>query len=564
MRTFSHAPDRPSTVPPIVHNVLRSSGRPLDPSVARTFPAGSHLGNARETSPGTNLKISDPASTSERKAEHLAAPLADGAGVAPPLGVDFSRIRIHTDPSAAVSARAVGARAYSVGSHIVFGQDQYQPTSAAGRRLLAHELVHASCDADGAQSTLHRYEAPEHQDFGDQGLEDLAAFLQTEGGREFGAKLGSATAATALQSDPFLKGRKFNVQGVELTVGDIIAMAGDFYASPEELIKADPAELKEIRDAIRDEREGKLKGGKANERYQEITQKYIGLGKRQKEHTFLGLARVNAPHFTPTNRDAWKHLHKQALQASRDAGKDKGKLETALIIDAFGGHFLTDAFASGHLFNKKKLEDQIDVWLVRNKPAVTNPEMSTYYGIVGKDTRLLVLKNVHDRLNAEGIEVSNQRGMKWKTFGDDHLKQAADSLRIGAFAVFESRRQVMEANRTASAQGTAANDDAAADEVLALLPDKASVDQATAKAVSYIPWAAQSLTELIYRQRGAGALELKERLGPAGSVLAPIIKANISAIADPAREKQLLRLEEESRRKNAGPLLAPQFTIKEF
>ena len=164
--------------------------------------------------------------------------------------------------------------------------------------------------------------------------------------------------------------------------------------------------------------------------------------------------------------------------------------------------------------------------------APTNPEMSTYYGIIGKDTRLLVLKNVHDRLNAEGIEVSNQRGMKWKTFGDDHLKQAPDSLRIGAFAVFESRRQVMEANRVGNAE-SAANDDAAADEVLKLLPDKASVDRATAKAVSYIPWAAQSLTELIYRQRGAGALELKERLGPAGTVLAPIIKANIATIADP-------------------------------
>jgi hypothetical protein len=175
---------------------------------------------------------------------------------------------------------------------------------------------------------------------------------------------------------------------------------------------------------------------------------------------------------------------------------------------------------------------------------------------------LLVLKNIHDRLNAEGVEVTNKRGMKWKTFGDDHLKSAPDSLRIGAFAVFESRRQVMEANRLGSA--SAANDASASENVLALLPDKASVDQTTTKAVSYIPWAAQSITELIYRQRGAGALELKERLGPAGSVLAPIIKSNIATIADPGREKQLLRLEEESRRRNTGPLLAPQFTVAEF
>jgi hypothetical protein len=272
---------------------------------------------------------------------------------------------------------------------------------------------------------------------------------------------------------------------------------------------------------------------------------------------------VNAPHFTPTNRESWKSLHKEALQAAREAGKDKTRLETALLIDTFGGHFLTDAFASGHLFDRKALEDQIDIWLARNRVSPTNPEMSMYYGVIGKDTRKLVLKNIHDRLNAEGIEVANQRGMKWKTFGDDRLKHAPDSLRIGAFAVFESRRQVMAANRAGPSK-SAANDDAAADEVLALLPDKASVEQATTKAVNYIPWAAQSLTELIYRERGAGALELKERLGPAGSVLAPIVKANIAAIADPGREKQLLRLEEESRRQNAGKLLAPQFTVAEF
>ena len=557
MRAYSRARNR---APSIVHDVLRTSGKPLDSSVTRSFATHPSPTTTRDTTPDRNLTISEPGSSTEAQAERLAGPLASGDRV-PQLGVDFSGIRIHTDAAAARSAQVVGASAYTVGSHIVFGRNQYQPESFAGRRLLAHELVHATQAAAGDGATLHRYEAPEHQDFGDKGLEDLAAFLQTDEGRQFGAKLGSA-AAKDLQSDPFLKGKKFVVQNVELTVGDIIAMAGDFYESPMDLVNADAAELKEIRDAIREEREGKLKGGKANERYQQITQKYIKLGKRKKEHTFLGLARVNAPHFTPTNRDAWKRLHMEALQAARDAGKDKAKLDTALLIDTFGGHFLTDAFASGHLFDKKQLETEIDGWLSRNKVAPTNPEMSTYYGIVGKDTRLLVLKNIHDRLNAEGVEVTNKRGMKWKTFGDDHLKSAPDSLRIGAFAVFESRRQVMEANRLGSA--SAANDASASENVLALLPDKASVDQTTTKAVSYIPWAAQSITELIYRQRGAGALELKERLGPAGSVLAPIIKSNIATIADPGREKQLLRLEEESRRRNTGPLLAPQFTIAEF
>jgi outer membrane protein OmpA-like peptidoglycan-associated protein len=55
---------------------------------------------------------------------------------------DFTTVRVHTDREAATSARAVNARAYTVGQHIVFGQGQYQPHREPGRRLLAHELTH--------------------------------------------------------------------------------------------------------------------------------------------------------------------------------------------------------------------------------------------------------------------------------------------------------------------------------------------------------------------------------------------------------------------------------------
>ncbi|HEY8013892.1 MAG TPA: DUF4157 domain-containing protein, partial [Dongiaceae bacterium] len=55
---------------------------------------------------------------------------------------DFSRIRIHTDAGAARSAGSVGALAYTVGDHIVFGAGRYRPETTAGRHLLAHELAH--------------------------------------------------------------------------------------------------------------------------------------------------------------------------------------------------------------------------------------------------------------------------------------------------------------------------------------------------------------------------------------------------------------------------------------
>lgn len=59
------------------------------------------------------------------------------------LGYDFSKIRIHADAQADESARAVNALAYTVGDRIAFAAGRYSPHSSEGRRLLAHELVHA-------------------------------------------------------------------------------------------------------------------------------------------------------------------------------------------------------------------------------------------------------------------------------------------------------------------------------------------------------------------------------------------------------------------------------------
>lgn len=54
----------------------------------------------------------------------------------------FSSIRIHTGSDAEASARALNADAYTIGNRVVFGAGQYQPNTATGRRLIAHELSH--------------------------------------------------------------------------------------------------------------------------------------------------------------------------------------------------------------------------------------------------------------------------------------------------------------------------------------------------------------------------------------------------------------------------------------
>jgi ribosomal protein S20 len=60
----------------------------------------------------------------------------------PRFGYDFSGVRMHTGAGAAGAALALNARAFTVGDHIFFGGGEYQPASAAGRRLIAHELTH--------------------------------------------------------------------------------------------------------------------------------------------------------------------------------------------------------------------------------------------------------------------------------------------------------------------------------------------------------------------------------------------------------------------------------------
>ncbi|GAA1024972.1 hypothetical protein GCM10009565_33670 [Amycolatopsis albidoflavus] len=60
------------------------------------------------------------------------------------FGQDFSHVRVHTDRRADASAIAVGARAYTVGSHIVFQASKYRPGTSEGRRLLDHELTHVA------------------------------------------------------------------------------------------------------------------------------------------------------------------------------------------------------------------------------------------------------------------------------------------------------------------------------------------------------------------------------------------------------------------------------------
>jgi hypothetical protein len=78
----------------------------------------------------------------ERTAEARAGQVMQKRAASSAQRFDFRGVRIHADAHAAESARAMNARAYTVGRDIVFGAGQYEPQSETGRRLIAHELTH--------------------------------------------------------------------------------------------------------------------------------------------------------------------------------------------------------------------------------------------------------------------------------------------------------------------------------------------------------------------------------------------------------------------------------------
>jgi hypothetical protein len=72
-------------------------------------------------------------------------------------GVDLpAPVHLRSDAAAHHTASAAGARALTAGSDIVFNRGEYNPSSAAGRALIGHELVHAGQQQAGLAQGVQR------------------------------------------------------------------------------------------------------------------------------------------------------------------------------------------------------------------------------------------------------------------------------------------------------------------------------------------------------------------------------------------------------------------------
>jgi hypothetical protein len=149
----------PASPTPLVDAVVRSSGQPLDPGT-RAFMESRFGRYSPPASPRPALAASRPVSRPgdplEREAHRVAGDVLSTRPSPSGGGVDFSRVRVHTDERAAASARSVDADAYTVGSHVVFDRGRYAPATPSGRALIAHELAHVVQQGDVGRPAILR------------------------------------------------------------------------------------------------------------------------------------------------------------------------------------------------------------------------------------------------------------------------------------------------------------------------------------------------------------------------------------------------------------------------
>lgn len=120
--------------------VMRMATPPPSPA-----PVSRGTSAAIQRAPAANAPALNPRPATAK------VPSAAGAGnlpaqtrkfMEPRFGADFSGIRVHTDDAAANKAKKLDAAAFTTGKDIYFGRGKFQPDTAAGKELIAHELTH--------------------------------------------------------------------------------------------------------------------------------------------------------------------------------------------------------------------------------------------------------------------------------------------------------------------------------------------------------------------------------------------------------------------------------------
>ena len=275
--------------------------------------------------------------------------------------------------------------------------------------------------------------------------------------------------------------------GVPFSYGQIIAMA-DLFESVDEMMATSPDQLSRIK-ALIERSTAYYAGNKSDPARNAHDEDW----ETATDHRYLKLAEMNFEHFSPNflyrnatfagaanrhgnNKSAWEAYHQRAINEARAIGAASSgaktspllPLEGPLTTNAFGDHFLTDAFAAGHLINKDAI---VEFWKTMFfKGADLLPEGKAFFKKLAEaawtrgDVRTqfsaletvekwhhlfhpnidsadrfatlletiaekepdrignMVVKAIHDRLNKDGVEVFNNAGDRpWRLTGDGRM-----------------------------------------------------------------------------------------------------------------------------------------------
>ncbi len=235
--------------------------------------------------------------------------------------------------------------------------------------------------------------------------------LGLHGAAEACAELGFGKECPAAKNIPRRDGK------VSFSYGELITSA-DYYLKPIDLYN--------------DRREGIKKVIKCahkqmhfhNEQEQTGSEEYPGC-------TFEGIIGMpgylevvskNYAHFGWNNMLAYVKYHGLALQKARDSfltrktdpTNSRYFLRQALIYNAYADHYLSDAFASGHI---RVPRAQVARWAEARLSGLVKGKRGDLLTMLLHDRESISLKTQKE----EGLLVQNSAGDRWYTRGDSHL-----------------------------------------------------------------------------------------------------------------------------------------------
>jgi outer membrane protein OmpA-like peptidoglycan-associated protein len=278
--------------------------------------------------------------------------------------------------------------------------------------------------------------------------------------------------------------------GIVLTWGEIVALAGDEYGSLDDLMADTKDETGKARlraalehDEIPGTLAATLPAPTATQR-SDHESKYIQLAMRNVEHFPDGGAAINA----------WANAHAAAVELAVQAGlsQDPDGMNMAYANEAFGEHFLTDCYSGGHIRTPRTqivefytqtfgprvagpLVDAVRNRLIEALVAEASPQTRWPDSIVrghirdqvnpGIDAAIANLGGLaklgefiglgvggaisgtmHDQEGTTGVQVaSDDHPETWTAYGDGDLDKSPVSRQQATMAIAEAKAQVDEA-----------------------------------------------------------------------------------------------------------------------